>query len=84
MSARWRTTSASTANYPGADRELVILVTAREMEACYAWARPEHRAREEGARDEAVAAVRTNGPLDGLSKRERLLIARDGSGWRPL
>ncbi|MBV8716169.1 MAG: carboxymuconolactone decarboxylase family protein [Chloroflexi bacterium] len=59
---------------PGADRELVILVTAREMEARYAWARHEHRAHEEGTRAAAVEAVRTNGALDGLTKRERLLV----------
>ena len=59
---------------PGADRELVILVAAREMEAPYAWARHEHRAHEEGTRQEAIDAVRTNGPLDGLTNRERLLV----------
>lgn len=59
---------------PGPDRELVILVAAREMGARYAWARHEHRAREEGTRQEAVDAVRTDVPLDGLTKRERLLV----------
>jgi 4-carboxymuconolactone decarboxylase len=59
---------------PAADRELVILVTAREMEARYAWARHEHRAHEEGTSQEAVAAVRANGPLDGLTRRDRLLV----------
>ena len=59
---------------PGADRELVILVAAREMEARYAWARHEHRGHEEGTRPEAIEAVRTNGAVDGLTERERLLI----------
>jgi 4-carboxymuconolactone decarboxylase len=59
---------------PAADRELVILVTAREMEARYAWARHEHRAHEEGTSIEAVAAVRANGSLEGLAKRDRLLV----------
>ncbi len=59
---------------PAADRELVILVTAREMEARYAWARHEHRAHEEGTPLEAVNAVRANGPIDNLSKRDRLLV----------
>ena len=59
---------------PGADRELVILVAAREMEARYAWARHEHRAHEEGTRQEAVDAVRTDVSLDGLTRRERLLV----------
>jgi 4-carboxymuconolactone decarboxylase len=52
----------------------VILVTAREMEARYAWARREHRAHQEGTPQVAVAAVRASGPLDGLTKRDRLLI----------
>jgi 4-carboxymuconolactone decarboxylase len=59
---------------PAADRELVILVTAREMAARYAWARHEHRAHEEGTSTEAVDAVRANGPLEGLTKRDRLLV----------
>jgi 4-carboxymuconolactone decarboxylase len=59
---------------PAADRELVILVAAREMEARYAWARHEHRAHEEGTPEEAVAAVRSNGPLDELTRRDRLLV----------
>jgi hypothetical protein len=53
---------------------LAILVTTREMEAPYAWARHEHRAHEEGTRLEAVAAVRANGLLDGLTRRDRLLV----------
>jgi 4-carboxymuconolactone decarboxylase len=59
---------------PGADRELVILVAAREMQARYAWARHEHRGLEEGTRPEAMNAVRSNGSLDALTPRERLLI----------
>jgi 4-carboxymuconolactone decarboxylase len=62
------------AELPGADRELVILVAAREMEARYAWARHEHRGHEEGTRPEAIEAVRSNGPTDALTERERLLI----------
>jgi 4-carboxymuconolactone decarboxylase len=62
------------AELPAADRELVVLVTAREMEARYAWARHEHRAHEEGTPAEAVAAVRSNGSLDELTKRDRLLV----------
>jgi 4-carboxymuconolactone decarboxylase len=59
---------------PAANRELVILVTAREMEARYAWARHEPIAHEEGTPQEAVAAVWANGSLEGLTKRDRLLI----------
>jgi 4-carboxymuconolactone decarboxylase len=61
---------------PGPDRELVILVVAREMEARYAWARHEHRGREEGTRHEAIDAVRSNGSIQvqALTAREKLLI----------
>jgi 4-carboxymuconolactone decarboxylase len=62
------------AELPGPDRELVILVTAREMEARYAWARHEHRAMEEGTSPEAVDAVRNTGSLERLTKRDRLLV----------
>jgi 4-carboxymuconolactone decarboxylase len=62
------------ADLPGPDREVVILVAAREMEARYAWARHEHRAQEEGTRQEVVNAVRTGASLEGLTRRERLLV----------
>jgi 4-carboxymuconolactone decarboxylase len=64
------------ADLPSVDRELVILATAREMEAPYAWARHEHRGHEEGTRPEAIEAVRTNGSIQvqALTARERLLI----------
>jgi hypothetical protein len=57
-----------------ADCELGMLVTAREMEARYTWARHDHRAHREGTSTEAVGAVRVNGSLDGLTKRDRLLV----------
>jgi 4-carboxymuconolactone decarboxylase len=59
---------------PGADRELVILIAAREMDARYAWARHEHRGHEEGTRQEVIDAIRTNGPTEALTAREQLLI----------
>jgi 4-carboxymuconolactone decarboxylase len=62
------------AELPGPDRELVILVAAREMEARYAWARHEHRGHEEGTRQEAIEAVRTNASIQALTAREQLLI----------
>lgn len=62
------------ADLPGPDRELVILVAAREMEARYAWARHEHRGLEEGLRPETIEAIRRNGSLDALTERERLLV----------
>lgn len=59
---------------PAADRELVILATAREMEAHFAWARHEARGIEVGTRKEAIEAVRAKGDLEGLMPRERLLV----------
>jgi 4-carboxymuconolactone decarboxylase len=59
---------------PPADRELVIMATAREMGARYPWARHEARGREVGTRTEAIEAVRVNGALEQLTARERLLV----------
>ncbi|HEX3245166.1 MAG TPA: carboxymuconolactone decarboxylase family protein [Chloroflexota bacterium] len=59
---------------PGADRELVILATAREVGARYAWARHERRAAQDGTRPEAVEILRARDSLDGLTPRERLLV----------
>ena len=59
---------------PAADRELVIVATAREMEAHFAWARHEARGLEVGTRKEAIEAVRSKGDLEELAPRERLLV----------
>ena len=59
---------------PAVDRELVIMATAREMNARYPWARHEARGREVGTRTEAIEAVRLNGTLEHLTGRERLLV----------
>jgi len=59
---------------PAPERELVILATAREMGARYPWIRNEARGRQVGTRTEAIEAVRANGPLEGLTARERLLV----------
>src|SRR5262249_55058805 len=59
---------------PAADRELVVLVTAGGMAAAYPGARHEPRAHEEGPSTEAVAAVRANRSVEGLTKRDRLLV----------
>ena len=59
---------------PPVDRELVIMATAREMNARYPWARHEARGREVGTRIEAIEAVRVNGTLEQLTTRERLLV----------
>src|SRR5688572_28786026 len=52
------------------DRELVIMATAREMNARYPWARHEARGREVGTRTEAIEAVRVDGTLEQLTARE--------------
>lgn len=62
------------AELPAPDRELVILATARDAGARYAWARHEARGREVGARPEAIETLRTLGSLDGLTERERLIV----------
>jgi 4-carboxymuconolactone decarboxylase len=59
---------------PAVDRELVIMASAREMNARYPWARHEARGREVGTRTEAIEAVRVNGTLERLTARERLLV----------
>jgi 4-carboxymuconolactone decarboxylase len=59
---------------PAVDRELVIMATAREVNARYPWARHEARGREVGTRTEAIEAVRANGTLKQLTARERLLV----------
>ena len=57
-----------------ADRELVILATAREFETHYPWTRHEIRGRQVGLREEAVEAIRAHGSLEKLMPRERLLV----------
>lgn len=55
------------------DREFVILATAREWGARFAWARHEARAREVNLRPEAVETLRKNDGFEGLTGRERTL-----------
>jgi 4-carboxymuconolactone decarboxylase len=59
---------------PDADREIVILTAAREVDARYAWARHEIRANNVGVRPEVVEALRAKAPLDKFSGKERLLV----------
>jgi 4-carboxymuconolactone decarboxylase len=61
------------AELPPADRELVILATAREWGARFAWARHEARGREVNVRPEAIEILRKNDGLDGLTAREQTL-----------
>src|SRR5436190_12505537 len=57
---------------PGAERELAILTAAREVGSRYEFVAHRPLAEREGARPEAIEAVRANGPLDALARRERL------------
>jgi 4-carboxymuconolactone decarboxylase len=58
----------------GADRELAVLTVAREMGSRFEWVGHERIAREEGVRPEAIEIVRTQGGLDGLTERERMVV----------
>jgi 4-carboxymuconolactone decarboxylase len=57
-----------------ADRELVILATAREFETHYPWTRHEIRGRQAGLREEAIETIRAHGSLEKLTQHERLLV----------
>jgi alkylhydroperoxidase family enzyme len=59
---------------PDADREIIILTAAREVDARYAWARHEVRANNVGVRPEVLEALRAKAPLDKFTGRERLLV----------
>ena len=58
----------------GTDRELAILVVAREIGSRFEWVGHEAIARREGARAEAIEVVRVQGPTEGLAERERLIV----------
>lgn len=66
----------------GAERELAICAAGREVEARYEWQAHAPLALKEGAREEAIEAVRTQGPTDSLSERERLIIDLVRSQYR--
>src|SRR5712692_11658144 len=57
-----------------ADRELAMLTTGREVEARYEWQAHEPIALKEGVRPEAIEVVRSKGPVDSLSPRERIVV----------
>ena len=59
---------------PGADRELAICASAREIESRYEWQAHAPLALKEGARSEALETVRTLGSLDSLTPRERTIV----------
>jgi 4-carboxymuconolactone decarboxylase len=53
---------------------MIILAVARELGARYPWSRHEIRAREVGVRGEALETLRANGPVDGLTPHEKIVI----------
>jgi 4-carboxymuconolactone decarboxylase len=59
---------------PDADREIIILTAAREVDARYAWSRHEIRAHNVGIRPEVIEALRAKAPVDKFSGKERLLV----------
>ena len=59
---------------PGADRELAILTTARELRAAVEWVGHAPLALKEGASPEAIEVVRQGLPADDLNPREALVI----------
>jgi 4-carboxymuconolactone decarboxylase len=59
---------------PDADREIIILTAAREVDARYAWARHEIRANNVGVPPEVIEALRAKAPLDKFTGKERLLV----------
>ena len=59
---------------PDAEREIIILTAARELDARYAWSRHEIRARNVGIRPEVIEALRAKASLDHFAGRERLIV----------
>ena len=58
-----------------ADREIIILTAARDVEAHYAWTRHEIRAHKVGIRPEVIEALRERADLDKFTGKEKLLVA---------
>jgi alkylhydroperoxidase family enzyme len=59
---------------PDADREIIILTAAREVDAHYAWSRHEVRAHNVGIRPEVIEALRAKAPAERFAGKERLLV----------
>ena len=59
---------------PDAEREIIILTAAREVDARYAWSRHEIRARNAGIRPEVIEALRAKAAADQFAGKERLLV----------
>jgi 4-carboxymuconolactone decarboxylase len=58
---------------PDADREIIILTAAREMEAHYPWTRHEIRAHNAGVRPEVIETIRSKGSFEKFTAREKFL-----------
>jgi 4-carboxymuconolactone decarboxylase len=58
----------------GSDRELAILIVAREIGSRFEWVGHEAIARREGVRPEAIEVARSQGSPAGLTARERLIV----------
>jgi 4-carboxymuconolactone decarboxylase len=63
------------AGLSGPIRELVILVTAREMGSQFEWFQHEAEARKEGLAEAIIDTVKHGKPLDGLPETEAAIIA---------
>jgi 4-carboxymuconolactone decarboxylase len=59
---------------PDADREIIILTVAREVDARYAWSRHEIRAHNAGIKPEVIEALRARAAIDKFTGREKLLV----------
>jgi 4-carboxymuconolactone decarboxylase len=59
---------------PDADREVIILTAAREVEAHYAWTRHEIRAHKVGISPQTIELLRARADLDKFTGREKLLV----------
>jgi alkylhydroperoxidase family enzyme len=59
---------------PDAEREIIILTAAREIDARYAWSRHEIRAHNVGIRPEVIEALRAKASVDQFTGKERLLV----------
>jgi alkylhydroperoxidase family enzyme len=59
---------------PDADREIIILTAAREVDAHYAWSRHEIRAHNVGIRPEVIEALRARSSVGKFAGKERLLV----------
>lgn len=63
------------AGFPGALRELIILIAAREMDSKFEWAAHEPEALKEGLDQSVIDVVKHKRPTDGLPETEATVIA---------